>query len=95
MSGTRVSIATCHTSLKMRLVRLRIGDRAVHEAVEHEDDPRAPRTAGAAAASALPMSSSLTSIGVASCGSSDRAVFSPMTDWVAIAIGTMAGIRRK
>ena len=48
-----------------------------------------------AAASALPLISSLTSIGVASCGSSDRAVFSPITDWVAIAIGTIAGIRRK
>ena len=48
-----------------------------------------------AADSALPMMSSLTSIGVASCGSRDRDVFSPMTDWVAIAIGTMAGMRRK
>ena len=52
-------------------------------------------TAGMAADSALPMMSSLTSIGVASCGSRDRDVFSPMTDWVAIAIGTMAGMRRK
>ena len=52
-------------------------------------------TAGSAAASVLPASSSGTSSGVASCGSSERATFSPITDWVAIAIGTMAGIRRK
>ncbi len=51
--------------------------------------------AGRAAARVLPASSSGTSSGVASCGSSERATFSPITDWVAIAIGTMAGIRRK
>ena len=53
------------------------------------------RTAGSAAAIVLPASSSGTSMGVASCGSSERACFSPMTDCVARAIGTMAGMMRK
>ena len=72
MSGTRVTHRDQPDVAEDEPRQARIGDRAVHESVE-EEDHHVASTAGVAAAIALPMSSSLTSIGVASCGSSERA----------------------
>ena len=73
----------------------RVGDRAVDQAVGDEDAPGRDAPPAAPRRSSCRRAARGTSIGVASCGSSERACFSPITDCVAIAIGTMAGMRRK